>query len=296
MKRRTQVFSSLARPRLFVLLPLTLLCAGALRLVFARGLDGSPAAYALYTASFYALAVWCLRAPGALRRIRARVRRNALAERCLVDVRFRARLSLLGSAAVNGLCALLKLGAGLYYRSFWFGALAVYYLALAAARGLLAKCALTGGRNVRLEYRAARLCGCLLFPLNAALLAVTLQMVLDGRGYRYPGHLIFAAALYAFYAVAAAIVGLVRFRRLQSPVYTAAKVLGLSTALVSMLSLQTAMFASFGGSPAFQRTMNALTGGAVCLTTLAMAFLMVARASRALRALSSNPHPEAKEN
>ena len=170
MKRRMQVFSSLARPRLFVLLPLTLLCAGALCLVFARGLDGSPAAYALYAASFYALAVWCLR---------ARVRRNALAERCLVDVRFRARLSLLGSAAVNGLCALLKLGAGLYYRSFWFGALAVYYLALAAARGLLAKCALTGGRNVRLEYRAARLCGCLLFPLNAALLAVTLQMVLD---------------------------------------------------------------------------------------------------------------------
>ena len=134
----------------------------------------------------------------------------------------------------------------------------------------------TGGDKAR-EYRISRLCGCLLFVLTAPLAAVAVQMVWDGRGYRYPGFLIFAAALYAFYAVAAAIRNLVRFRRLDSPLLAASKVLSLATALVSMLSLQTARGATF------RRRMNAATSAGVCLLILFMAAVIVARAGRGVR-------------
>lgn len=59
--------------------------------------------------------------------------------------------------------------------------------------------------------------------------------------------------------------------------------LSLATALVSMLSLQTAMFASFGGGATFRRRMNAATSAGVCLLILFMAAAIVARAGRGVR-------------
>lgn len=198
------------------------------------------------------------------------------------DLPFQARLSLLGSTVFNLCYALFKLGFGLYYRSFWFGAIAVYYLLLAVIRAFLFGMSHRTSENLSHEYRVARSCGWLLFALNLALSAVTVQMVLDGKGYHYPGYLIFAAAAYAFYTATMSIVQLVRFRKLKSPVLSASKVLNLAVALVSMLSLQTAMFASFGDGAINQRAMNALTGGAVCVLIFILAALLVAGANRQL--------------
>lgn len=158
--------------------------------------------------------------------------------------------------------------------------MALYYLCLTAIRAILLWSTYRKGEDRVREYKTVRLCGCLLFLLTLALAAMAVQMVVAGKGYRYPGSLIFAVALYAFYSVTIAIINLVRFRRLNSPVLSASKLLGLATALVSMLSLQTAMFASFGGEFRFQTLMNALTGGGVCLFILLLAIGMVAHANR----------------
>lgn len=288
-------WTRLFRPVPGVLALLTLICVPALLLMFYKGWEDTAAAYPLHVVGAYTLAAWAARVPGAVRRGKAVVFRFRLGRRCLTDLHFRARLSLLLSAGINAVYALFKLGAGIYYRSLWFGAIAVYYLILAAARGLLAQRAMTGRGGKAYEYRAARLCGYLLLLLNIALSAVTLQMVRDGRGYRYPGYLIFAAALYAFYAVGSAVAGLLRFRKLDSPVLSASKVLSLATALVSMLSLQTAMFDAFGDGLTYQRNMNAGVGGAVCLTIFVMAIFMVVQSSRRLKALCCEERPCGKE-
>lgn len=273
----------LFRPSLPLLCLSTGLCAPVLVLLFKWGLEDSAVSYPVYVISLYLVVAWSISLPGAVRRLRAVVYGHRLGHRYLTDLAFRGRLSLVVSTLINTGYALFKLGVGCYYRSVWFGAVAVYYLVLSAARGLLLwNVYRTGGDKAR-EYRISRLCGCLLFVLTAALAAVAVQMVWDGRGYRYPGFLIFAAALYAFYAVAAAIRNLVRFRRLDSPLLAASKVLSLATALVSMLSLQTAMFASFGGGATFRRRMNAATSAGVCLLILFMAAAIVARAGRGVR-------------
>ncbi len=283
MSRLRALLPRLTRPGLPWMLMLVLLCAPALFYVFHAGLDGSAAAGGVYALSAYTLVVWALRIPGAVGRVRAAVYGHRWGRRYLTDLPFRGRISLLASLCINAGYALCKLGAGIWYRSFWFGAVAVYYLVLTAMRALLLWSVWSRRPDRAREYRTARLCGWLLLALNAALSAITAQMVADGRGYDYPGTLIFAAALYAFYAVTKSIVDLVRFRRLNSPVLSASKMLGLATALVSMLSLQTAMFSAFGQDFEHQRLMNALTGGGVCLAVLLMAVLTIARSGRALR-------------
>lgn len=282
MSRWKELARRLAWPGLGWRILLALICCPGLIWVFANGLEDSPISYVLYTLSTYTLVVWCLPVPGFVRRLRELLYQNRLSRRYLTDLVFRGRLSLALSAGINTAFALFKLGTGVVYRSVWFGAVGIYYLLLAVMRILLAGSALRRQTDRRREYRTARLCGWLLLLVTLALSGVILQMVRDGRGYSYPGYLIFVAALYTFYSVAAAIVNLFRFRRLASPALIASKALGFAVALVSLLSLQTAMFASFGADYGAQQMMNALTGAGVCAAVLAIAVWMIRWAKRGL--------------
>ena len=75
-----------------------------------------------------------------------------------------------------------------------------------------------------------------------------------------------------------AIVNLVRFRKLGSPILSAAKILGLIAALMSLLGLQTAMLSQFTAEgEGFQRMMNAVTGGIVWFSVILIAVTMLVR-------------------
>ena len=77
----------------------------------------------------------------------------------------------------------------------------------------------------------------------------------------FPGAVV---ALYTFYTTIMAVVNLVRDRKSGSPVRAAARGVNLAAALVSMLSLETAMLTQFNdGSKGafFRRAMIGSTGG-----------------------------------
>ena len=130
--------------------------------------------------------------------------------------------------------------------------------------------------------------------MNQALTGIVIFMVHHDRGFTYAGLSVYAMAAYTFYITIAAAVQLVRYRRRGSPILSAMKVINLTAALVSMLSLETAIIAQFGGNQQeFRRIMTSLTGGAVCVAVLSMAVCMIVRANRALRALhDANPAPQ----
>ena len=198
-------------------------------------------------------------------------------------------MALYGGVGVNLLYIAVNLVSGIWHRSVWFVALAVYYLLLSSARYVLLRYVsrTPAGLDLRAEYRRSRACGILLMLMNQALMGILILVLRQGESYYYPGHLIYAMAAYAFYALTAAIVNAVKIRRLGSPVLSAARTVGLTAAIVSMLALETAMFARFGGgdSPGFHRLMISATGGAVYLIVLAMALLMVIRSSVRLKQL-----------
>lgn len=84
----------------------------------------------------------------------------------------------------------------------------------------------------------------------------------QNSGFEYPGMLIYIMAMYSFYATIMAVRNVIKFRRYGSPVMSAAKIINLTAALVSMLSLKTAMLTRFGdaGNLMFRQIMTASTG------------------------------------
>ncbi|MGN0143030.1 MAG: hypothetical protein ACI4AD_12445 [Roseburia sp.] len=205
-----------------------------------------------------------------------------LVERYLSEKVFRAEVSLYPSFVINLLYAGMKLFFGIRYASVWFGTLAVYYLLLAWMRFSLLLHVRRKGRqqeNMVSELKICRLCGMILMLLDWALTGMIVLVVRKNSGFEYPGMMIYAMALYTFYMTITAIINVIKFRRCGRPVISAAKVINLTAALVSMLSLETAMLAQFGADQgaAFRQRMSAATGAGVSILILGMAVTMLVR-------------------
>ena len=202
------------------------------------------------------------------------------------DIHFRTKIFLYQGFFMNILYIAIKMACGIYYRSSWFVSLAFYYLLLAIMRLIL----LRNGKgkktspNLQTEMRLYQMCGIVLLIMNEALIGIILYMLYENKGFNYPGILIYAMALYAFYAVITAIINLVKFKKYKSPVLSAAKTINLVAAMVSILSLETAMLAQFGGNePVFRKAMVGTTGGCVCAAVIIMAVFMIVKSTKNLK-------------
>lgn len=260
-------------PILFILVPVA-----TVLLVYALAYEGADPVltYLSYLLSAYALAIVCARIPSLYRTGKAWQQKNPYLSRYTGDAGLRVMVSLRVSLTVNLLYALMQLWLGLTNRSVWFYTLAGYYVLLFAIRCLLL-------RELREESsrdkarRACRSCGILLVAMNLTLGAVTFYIVWQNRGFEHHYIVTIGMAAYTFYAFTMAIVNLVKYRKYKNPLFSAAKVTGFAAALVSMLSLETAMLSAFGdaGQEAFRQTVTAWTGGVVCVAVLLMGGYMI---------------------
>ena len=96
-------------------------------------------------------------------------------------------------------------------------------------------------------------------------------------GKTYPGYIIYLSALYTFYTMITAVVNVVKFRKLGSPILSAAKILNFISAMMSILGLQTAMISRFSeNGDNYRKTMNAITGGFVyCIVIFVAVFMLI---------------------
>ncbi|MBS5725534.1 MAG: hypothetical protein KHW59_07135 [Clostridiales bacterium] len=262
--------------------------------------DHSAFAYVSYILSAYAMIITITGLPGVLEAIRnginslallKKIRGTALGGRLLGDAIFRSELTLHGGLLINLLYAALNLFSGIRYRSTWFVALAFYYALLSAMRAVLVRYVHRKpvGQDILAEFRRYRACGIILLLMNQALVGIIVYMVTQDRGFSYPGLLIYAMAMYAFYITISAIINVIKHRSHKSPVMSAAKAVSLTAALVSMLSLETAMLARFGSDETeFRRMMLGASGGIVCAFVLAMAIYMIVRSTKQLKKTQNN--------
>ena len=204
--------------------------------------------YLSYFLSAYTLTISCIRVPVLFRLIKAVRQENRYLNLYFNDAALRVKFSLYSSLALNAAYAFMQFGLGLYNRSVWFYALFVYYFLLALMRFFLLKEARKdrGKANLYMEYRSYRFCGIILFFTNIALSVITFYIVKQNRGFSYHYIMTIAMAAYTFFTFTVAIVNLIRYRKYNSPVISASKVINLAAAFVSMLSLETAMLTAFG--------------------------------------------------
>lgn len=246
----------------------------------------SPIAYVAYVFSAYTLVIVCASVTPFFRRSHAWARSHPLLGRYFDDAALRVETSLYLSFAIDIAYAAGNAFFGIWADSVWFGTMAVYYIFLSIQRFLLVRFTRQHGfgSNEAEEWRRYRVCGVLLAMMHAALVGVVVLAVGQEGGVHYPGSLIYAVALYAFYSLTMAIVNVVRYRRYRSPVMIAEKIVSLVTACVSMLSLEIAMLTQFddGTRPWFRPLMIALSGGAIGISVVGIGVFMVVRATRRL--------------
>lgn len=254
--------------------------------------------YAAYFLSAYALIITITGITGVVRFVRQGINRHPLVRKMLdiplvskylKEATFRAETSLYQGFLINLLYAGIKLFSGIFYGSVWFVTLAVYYILLALMRAALLHYVRKDGKSMVSEWRRYRLCGIILLFMNAALAGIIILAVHQNSGFEYPGMLIYVMAMYAFYAAITAVRNVVKFRKYGSPVMSAAKVISLTAALVSMLSLETAMLTQFGAAndPMFRRIMTASTGAGISILVLGMAVFMIVRSTKQMKDITS---------
>lgn len=283
MKKALEVLQKILHPPKWALFFAPPVVFAALIYIFLTGQNNSTPAYVIYGMSAYCLTVLVLPLPRLIRNAKVSVMRRingmAFGGRYVNDLAFRGSVSIYRGMTVNFLYVLFRIVVGIRYASVWFISMAVYYLVLGVLRLSLI---LSYRQKVNIdELRCYRRTAWLIFLLNIPMGGMITLMVLTNSGYSYPGYVIYLSAMYTFYTMVTSVINLVRFRRLGSPILSAAKVLNFIAALVSILGLQTAMIAQFSvESDSFRKTMNAITGGVIWLCVILTAVYMLRRSRK----------------
>lgn len=283
-------------PPIWLIIVFVIISAISLPVVFIKDLSESPIAYVVYVLSFYTLSVVCVFCsmvlPKRYMAIKQKIYDNPIGNRYMTDASFRTHISLYLSLGINLLYVGINIISYILYHSMWFVVLAIYYATLALMRFILLRYVRGEGigMNRLAELKRTKICAYILLTLNFALSGAVLMILYQDKGYDYPGFLIYVIALYTFYMTTHAIVDMVKFRKYNSPVMMTTKMIALSAALVSMLSLETAMFTQFGAdmAPEDQRLMIILTGAGVSITVVTMSIYMIIKNTKEIRKLRSN--------
>ena len=269
----------------------TIASAVLLTIIFVKGMEQSIPAYVVYVLAFYTLStvsIFCaLVLPKQYKEIKQKIYDNPLGNRFMTDRVFRTNISLSVSFVISMLYVGLNVWSWHMLRSYWFMVLAVYYVIMAVMRYLLVRYVRIQkiGTSILGEWKRSRVCAYILLLINLSLSGAVLMILYQSKGYDYPGIMIYVMALYTFYSTIHAIVDIVKYRKLGSPVMSTAKIVSLSGALVSMLNLETAMFAQFGAdmSPENQRIFIILTGAGVSITVVTLSVILIVNANKEIR-------------
>ena len=248
----------------------------------------SAIAYVSYVLAAYTLTVWCFKLPYLIKFFKTFKNENKYARKWQDDTRLRVNVSLYGTLAWNTMYGLFQLWLGFYHRTFWFYSLGAYYICLAAMRFflLLHTRKYAPGEKLKTEIIKYRACGIVFLIMNLALTLIIFFMVYWNRTFEHHMITAIAMAAYTFTSFTLAIINVIKYKKYNSPVFSASKATSFASACVSMLTLASTMLTTFGDgtmSLSERKMMLGCIGAAVSLVVVAMAIGMISKSSKKLK-------------
>lgn len=245
-----------------------------------------------YILSFYVLLVICFRIPKTIKFFKTFKKENKFMQKWLTDAHLRINVSLYGSLIWNIAFGVFQLCLGFKFKSFWFYSLFAYYTMLAVMRFFLVKHTRKYKANEQKEVELKKyvVSGWLLLFMNLALAVIVFFMVYFNRTFYHHMITTIAMAAYTFLTFTFAIINVVRYRKYNSPIYSAAKIISLIAGSVSILTLETTMLTTFGTTegPLFNQIMLSLTGVAVIGFAITMAVIMLVKGNKLIKENNKN--------
>ncbi len=252
----------------------------------------SVLAYISYILAFYTLTVWCLKIPNIIRFFRDFKNKNKYARKWQDDTRLRVNVSLYGSIVWNALYGFFQLWLGFYHHTFWFCSLGAYYICLAVMRFFLVRHTSKYGPTEKMqeELQKYRICGWAFLVMNLALALILFFMIYWNRTFEHHMITAIAMAAYTFIAFTVAIVNVIKYKKYNSPVFSASKAISFAAALVSILTLESTMLTTFSDetmTAVQQKLMLGVTGGVISVIIVATAIYMIIAGTNKLKTLKS---------
>ena len=243
-----------------------------------------------YVLSAYTLTVWCFKIPYLIKFFKTFKNENKYARIWQDDTRLRVNVSLYGTLIYNTAYALLQLGMGFWHHTFWFYSLAGYYISLAVMRFFLVRHTSKHkpGEKMLDELIKYRACGIAFLIMNLALALMIFFMVYWNRTFHHHEITTITLAAYTFTSLTLAIINTVKYRKYNSPVYSASKAISLASACVSMLTLESTMLTTFGDgtmSLTGRRILLGISGGVISVFIIAMAIYMIVKGNKKIKIL-----------
>ena len=250
----------------------------------------SVAAIISYVLAAYTLTIWCFKIPYLIKFFKTFKEENKYARIWQDDTRLRVNVSLYGTLIYNTAYALLQLGMGFWHHTFWFYSLAGYYICLAVMRFFLVRHTSRHrpGEKMLDELKKYRACGIVFLVMNLALALIIFFMVYWNRTFNHHEITTIALAAYTFTSLTLAIMNTVKYRKHNSPVYSASKAISLASACVSMLTLESTMLTTFGDgtmSLTERRILLGISGVVISVFIIAMAIYMIVQANKKIKLL-----------
>ena len=200
---------------------------------------------------------------------------NVYAIRLTEDYRFRTFVLSTPGLVSNVVFAVFNGISGILYHSAWMGSMSAYYILLSIMRmNAVRKERIIGKihnkeQQKELEMAVYRRSSILFIFLAVVLMGMVILLEARQGGKHYGGTLIYAVAAYAFYKIIMAVRHMFKASRQDSSLLMTVRKIGYIDACTSILTLQSAMFASFAGQEEFlPQVMNGITGAVVCIMVL----------------------------
>ncbi len=242
-----------------------------------------------YVLTAYTLAVIIAGIPDVFKKGKKALYENPYSSVLINDLKLRTRLRLTFGLFVNLFYAIFKLFTGIFFRSEWLISIAVYYLLMSVSKFMLLRSARTHPyctvEQRRNELKNCRYVGILLFIVSSVISAMAAHMIYENETVRYPTLFFGFIAAYTGWRLISAIYSLIKYRKADNPFYSTTKSLDLSSALMSVLTLQTALLAKYGTNPTLIRSLNSATSAVVLVSVLVISINIIIRSTKKLKSL-----------
>lgn len=249
--------------------------------VFASHSEYTILGYISYPASAYSLTIFCLWFYKACQFGNEFIKKSKLYNLYQLKSNTIIKGSLYFSLSINFIYGIFKLITGIYYKSWWFITFALYYLLLSIMKTSLVK---GMNKTINLEYKRLRLTGIILLFFNLILVGMITLIVIQNKSISYNGFIIYFVALYDFYLIINATINVIKHRNHHSPVIIASRVINLSVAMISMISLAVAMITQFGDNDSiFKQTIIGIMGLGIFIINASMSIYMIVKANKKLK-------------
>lgn len=252
--------------------------------VFSCHLEETPIAYVSYVLSFYALIIFCIWFYKMCRFGNDFIKASKPYRMYQENFWLATKVSLYSSLSLNLIYGLFELITGVYYKSWWFITLAIYYLLLCVMKTLLVRNINKQLSNDKKEFKKLKVTGIILLFLNLILVGMIILIIQKKQQIIYNGFVIYAVAFYDFYLIISAIANVIKYRKNHSPILIASKCINLTVAMISMISLEVAMVSTFGNEKSgFKLIMTGSMGFGICIINSIMSIYMIIKANEKLK-------------